>query len=297
MATYHPQDLLPADGPGPWSALVPISYSQRDVLLYAVGIGCSDLAYVYEQHPRFAVFPTFAIRWCGTGLALDATALPPSPGPMTIDAERSLEQLAPLPLAGTVQLRSRLLAVHPRGKGSAFVEVESEVLDATGQVCVRLGFGSFRRGVAALGDIAPFEGRGASRSLKLATPDRAPDQTLTFQIAPQQALIYRLSGDYNPLHIDPAAARSGGFDAPILHGLCTLGHCAQQLLAALAGGQAARFGSLRLRFSSPVLPGDTLRLLLWREADGAAQFEARVADPAAPGGERTVVSNARFKWQ
>lgn len=294
MATYHPQDLLPSDGPGAWSAPVPISYTQRDVLLYAVGIGSTDLRFVYEGHPKFSVFPTFAVRWCSAGLQLDEHALPPSPGPMTIDAERSLTLLAPLPLQGTVQLRSRLLAVHPRGKGSAFVEVESEVLDEHGQVCVRQSFGSFRRGVAALGDIAAFEGRGHSGSLKLPTPERAPDRQIDFRIAVNQALVYRLSGDYNPLHIDPQAARSGGFDAPILHGLCTLGHCADQLLAALAGGDGARFSSLRLRFSSPVLPGDALRLLVWQEADGSAQFEARVQNA---GGERTVVSNARLTWR
>ena len=137
MATYHPSALLTDHQPAPWGDAVPITYTQRDVLLYAVGIGCDDLRFVYEGHPQFAVFPTFAIRWGSAGLVLDATALPPSPGPLTIDAERCIELLAPLPLAGTVQVRSRLLAVHPRGKGGAFVEFESEVLDASDVACVR----------------------------------------------------------------------------------------------------------------------------------------------------------------
>ena len=291
MATYHPEALLRGDEPGPWSPLLDIPYTQRDVLLYAVGIGLSELRYTYERHPQFAVFPTFAIRWGGAGLVLDEAALPPSPGPLMIDAERRLELLAPLPLQGTVQLRSRLLAAHPRGKGAAFVEVESEVIDpaAGGRVCVRMVFGSFRRGVAALGDIAPFEGRGVSRSVKRPAPERAPDLRLSADIAPNQALLYRLSGDYNPLHIDPEAARFGGFDAPILHGLCTYGHCGQLLLGALCGGDAARFGSLALRFSSPVLPGDRLDLLAWHDGPGRVQFEARV-------GERTVVANAEFSY-
>jgi acyl dehydratase len=295
MVTYHPERLLDGDAPGPWSEPVAIAYTRRDVMLYAVGIGLTDLRYVYEGHPDFAVFPTFAVRWCGAGLKLDAQALPPSPGPMTIDAERSLQLLHPLPLEGTVQVRSLLLAVHPRGKGAALVEVESEVLDETGRVCVRLHMGSFRRGVAALGDIAPFEGRGRTRSVKVPVPERAPDLDTTLAIAPNQALIYRLSGDYNPLHIDPAAARSGGFDAPILHGLCTLGHCAQGLLGALGDGQAPRFDAVSLRFASPVLPGDTLRLQAWHDApeagDGSAaqnyRFQALV-------GERVVISQARF---
>ena len=290
MATYHPERLLAGDQPGAWSAAVPITYDQRDVLLYAVGIGCTDLRFVYEGHPQHAVFPTFAIRWGGAGLALDAAALPPSPGPMTIDAERTIERLAPLPLAGTVAVRSRLLAVHPRGKGGAFVEFESEVAAPDGQAFVRMFTGVFRRGVAALGDIAPFEGRGQSRSVKRAVPDRAPDVDVALSIPTNQAMLYRLSGDYNPLHIDPAAARSGGFDQPILHGLCTYGHCGQMLLGALCDGDPARFGSLQVRFSSPVLPGDALRVLGWHDGPGRLLFEAQV-------GERTVVSNAVFTYR
>ena len=290
MATYNPRALLPDDQPGAWSAAMPISYTQRDVLLYAVGIGCRDLRHVYEGHPAFAVFPTFAIRWGGAGLALDPAALPPSPGPLAIDAERCIELLAPLPLQGTVQLRSRLLAVHPRGKGSAFVELESEVMDAAGQTCVRIFTGVFRRGVAQLGDIAPFEGRGISRSVRLDVSERRPDVELTAAIALNQAQLYRLSGDYNPLHIDPAAARFGGFDSPILHGLCTYGHCAQMLLGALCGGDAARFAALKVRFSSPVYPGDSLRLRGWHDGPGRLVFEARV-------GDKLVVSNAYFEYR
>ncbi len=290
MATYHPQALMTDHAPGPWSVPQAITYAERDVLLYAVGIGSTDLRYVYEGHPQFAVFPTFAIRWGGAGLVLDAAALPPSPGPMTIDAERCIELLAPLPLAGTVAVRSRLLALHPRGKGGAFVEFESEVQDADGVACVRIFTGVFRRGVEQLGDIEPFDGRGHSRSTRLEVPARAPDVEVQTTIAPHQAHLYRLSGDYNPLHIDPAAARSGGFDAPILHGLCTYGHCGQMLLGALCAGDPARFAALKVRFSSPVFPGDTLTLLGWHDGPGRLLFEARV-------GGKTVVSNAYFEYR
>ncbi|WP_168164801.1 MaoC/PaaZ C-terminal domain-containing protein [Variovorax sp. PAMC 28711] len=266
-----------------------ISYTQRDVLLYAVGIGCSDLRHVYERQPQFAVFPTFAIRWGGAGLTLDANALPPSPGPLLLDAERHLALLAPLPLEGTVQVRSRLLSVHPRPRNAAFAEVESEVIDGTGQVCVRMVSGSFRRGVAALGDIEPFEGAGIGRSTKIVVPERAHELDLSVPIAVNQAHVYRLSGDDNPLHIAPEAAAFGGFAQPLLHGLCTYGHCGQLLLAALCGGDAARFGSLTLRFSSPVYPGDTLRLVGWHDGAGRLIFEGRV-------GDKTVVSNASFTY-
>jgi peroxisomal enoyl-CoA hydratase 2 len=91
MAVYNPQAILKGDEPGPWCTPVPVAYTQRDVCLYAVGIGTQDLRFVYEQHPQFAVFPTFAIRWGGLGLTLDPVAMPPSPGPLSIDAERTTE--------------------------------------------------------------------------------------------------------------------------------------------------------------------------------------------------------------
>ena len=290
MSRYQPARVLPGDEPAQWGDPVSIEYDERDVSLYAVGIGSNDLRYVYEGHPRFSVFPTFAVRWGWIGLTVDPTAIPPAPGPLAIDAERSLESLAPLPRAGRVSVRTRLLAAHPRGKGSAFVECETEVSDDAGRLCVRLVNGVFRRGVERLGDIEPFEGRGRTRTTRVTAPDRQPDVQLDAAIPANQAHVYRLSGDYNPLHIDPEAARFGGFDAPILHGLCTYGHCGQLLLGALAGGDPSRFGTLKLRFSSPVFPGDTLRVRAWHDGPGRVVFDARV-------GERTVVSDAWFAWR
>ncbi len=289
MATYDAKASLPAGTPGPWGAPVAFTYDQRDVLLYAVGIGITDLRFVYERHPQFAVFPTFPIRWGSAGVPVDPALIPPSPGPLNIDAERFIERLAPLPLSGTLHVSSRLIGVHPRGKGNAFVESESEVRDAAGTVYVRMVNGSFRRGVERLGDIAPFEGSGQTFSVKIDVPARAPDVDVSARIADNQAHVYRLSGDYNPLHIDPDAAKFGGFDTPILHGLCTFGHCAQLLLGALAGGDAARFKRLKVRFSSPVYPGDTLRVVAWHDGPGRVVFEARVD-------EKVVVSNAYFEF-
>ena len=290
MAIYDAKRSLPGGQPGPWGEPVDIRYDQRDVLLYAVGIGVGDLRFVYEKHPAFAVFPTFPIRWGSAGVPIDPALVPPSPGPLNIDAERLIEQLHPLPLSGSVSVRSRLIGVHPRGKGNGFVETESTVTDADGRLCIRMVSGSFRRGVERLGDIEPFEGAGQTHSVRIEAPDQAPDLDLSARIADNQAHLYRLSGDYNPLHIDPDAARFGGFDRPILHGLCTFGHCAQLLLGALGDGEAARFGTLKLRFSSPVYPGDTLRVLVWHDRPGRVIFEARVE-------ERMVVSNAYFEYR
>ena len=289
MAVYDALSALPGGKPGPWGEPVAIRYDRRDVLLYAVGIGTRDLRFVYERHADFAVFPTFPIRWGGVGAPLDTSHVPGSPGPLNIDAERFLEMVRPLPLAGEVQVRSRVVGIHPRGRGNGFVEFESEVLGEDGEVCVRMVNGSFRRGVEKLGDIEPFEGVGQTFSQKIAVPQRAPDATASAVVADNQAHIYRLSGDYNPLHIDPDAARFGGFDEVILHGLCTFGHSAQLLLEELAGGDPARFRRIKVRFSAPVFLNDTLTVLAWNDGEGRVVFEGRVDD-------RVVVSNAYFEY-
>ncbi len=289
MPTYDAQGALPAGEPGPWGDPVTINYDQRDVLLYAVGIGTRDLRFVYEQHPQFAVFPTFPIRWGGAGAPINIEQIPNSPGPLNIDAERYLEMFKPLPTAGSVQVTSRLIGVHPRGKGNGFVECESQVTDANGDVYLRMVNGSFRRGVAALGDIEPFTGAGRTFSEKVGVPEGAPNWQTEALIADNQAHIYRLSGDYNPLHIDPEAAQFGGFDEPILHGLCTFGHCGQLLLDAICDSDITKFRKIKVRFSAPVMLGDRLQVQAWRDGPGRAVFQALVAD-------RVVVSNAYFEY-
>lgn len=289
MPTYNAQAALPGGNPGPWSEPVTIRYDQRDVLLYAVGIGIRDLRFAFEGNNDFAVFPTFAIRWGGAGVPLDASLIPPSPGPLNIDAERYLEMLKPLPTSGEVTVQSRFIAAHPRGKGNGFLEFESEVKDASGDVCVKMVNGSFRRGVNELGDIEPFEGVGQTFSEKIVVPEAAADVNISTDIPDNQAHIYRLSGDYNPLHIDPAAAKFGGFDEPILHGLCTFGHSAQMLLQALCNGDSRRFRKIKVRFSSPVFLNDMLEIRAWHDGAGRVVFEGRV-------GDKVVVSNAYFEY-
>ncbi len=289
MAIYKATEALPGGEPGVWGEPVEITFDQRDVLLYAVGIGIEDLRFVYERDPAFAVFPTFPIRWGGAGAPIDANLVPNSPGPLNIDAERYLEAVRPLPTSGTVFVRSRVIGIHPRGRGNGFVEFESEVTDSAGAVYMKMVNGSFRRGVKALGDIEPFAGAGQTFSQKIAVPQRAPDVTTTARVADNQAHIYRLSGDYNPLHIDPDAARFGGFEVPILHGLCTFGLCAQRLLGVLANGEAARFRKIKVRFSAPVFMNEALEVRAWHDGPGRVLFEARVED-------RVVVSNAYFEY-
>jgi acyl dehydratase len=289
MTKYDALTALPDGQPGPWGEPVTIDYDKRDVLLYSVGIGIRDLRYVYEGNPDFAVFPTFPIRWGGAGAPIDTSLIPSSPGPLNIDAERFLEMYKPLPEEGSVQVISRLIGVHPRGRGNGFVECESEVRSMDGEVLLRMVNGSFRRGVEALGDIEPFEGIGKTYSAKIDLPDREPETVVQALIPDNQAHIYRLSGDYNPLHIDPESAKFGGFDEPILHGLCTFGHCGQLLLEALCGGDVGRFRKIKVRFSSPVMLNDTLKVRAWEDGPGRVIFDAMVED-------RQVVSNAYFEY-
>jgi len=289
MTKYDALTALPDGQPGPWGEPVTIDYDKRDVLLYSVGIGIRDLRYVYEGNPDFAVFPTFPIRWGGAGAPIDTSLIPSSPGPLNIDAERFLEMYKPLPEEGSVQVISRLIGVHPRGKGNGFVECESEVRSMDGEVLLRMVNGSFRRGVEALGDIEPFEGIGKTYSAKIDLPDREPETVVQALIPDNQAHIYRLSGDYNPLHIDPESAKFGGFDEPILHGLCTFGHCGQLLLEALCGGDVGRFRKIKVRFSSPVMLNDRLKVRAWEDGPGRVIFDAMVED-------RQVVSNAYFEY-
>ena len=289
MAKYDALAALPGGEPGPWGKPVTINYDQRDVLLYSVGIGIRDLRYVYEGNPEFAVFPTFPIRWGGAGAPIDTSLVPSSPGPLNIDAERYLEMYRPLPTEGSVQVISPLIGVHPRGKGNGFVECESEVRSMEGEVLLRMVNGSFRRGVEQLGDIAPFEGTGETYSAKIELPDTEPSIQVEALIPDNQAHIYRLSGDYNPLHIDPESAKFGGFDEPILHGLCTFGHCGQLLLQKLCGGEVARFRKIKVRFSSPVMLGDTISIRAWEDGPGRVIFDAVVND-------KQVVSNAYFEY-
>jgi acyl dehydratase len=120
-------------------------------------------------------------------------------------------------------------------------------------------------------------------------PERPPDHEVTYQTSPDQALLYRLNGDRNPLHSDPEFARAGGFDRPILHGLCTYGFTGRALLHALCGSDPARFGHIEGRFTSPVYPGEALTVRAWETGDGEAVFTTSV-------GERAVIDQGLLRY-
>jgi peroxisomal enoyl-CoA hydratase 2 len=250
---------------------VPVSYNQRDLILYALGIGSSDLKFVYENHSDFAMFPTYPIVLGFKGTSSDvlsfpsppmmaSNVLPPLPGARAfLDGERYFELIKPLPSqGGEFMLKTRLVGVFKKGSGAA-AESESLITDAKGEVYVRMCSSAFCVGAK------DFKDAGVSNSENVKLPTRTPDQVAEMKTSPHQTHIYRLSGDYNPLHVDPDSASMMGFQAPILHGLCSLGFTARAVLSAFGDNDATRFGAMRVRFASPVIPGDTLVVSMWKE--------------------------------
>jgi acyl dehydratase len=203
-----------------------------------------------------------------------------------VHGEQGLILHKPLPTEGEIIGRSRVTGLVDRGEGKgALMYSERQVIDAkTGDLLATLTSTSFLRGDGGFG--------GPSGPVKQphAEPDRAPDITLDLATRPEQALIYRLNTDLNPLHIDPKIAAAAGFPRPILHGLCTFGTVCHALLKTLCNYDTSRFGKMDLRFSSPVYPGETIRTEIWHEAGGAA-FRARVVER-----DKVVVSNGLFRF-
>jgi acyl dehydratase len=254
------------------------SWTSKDALLYAIGVGAGlgdplhELEFTTENSIgiRQQVLPTFAV--------LIASARPGG-GPLgdfdpalLVHAEQGFELHQPLPVEGTVRATATVTGIYDKGSG-ALVVTETTAADAvTGQQLVTSRSGLFIRGQGGFG--GP---RGDSEPWQL--PERAPDVQITQQTRPEQALLYRLSGDRNPLHADPQFAARGGFQRPILHGLCTYGFTGRALLHALCDSDPARFRSMSGRFTSPVLPGDPLVVAVWIGPDGdTAQFRTARED-------------------
>ena len=251
------------------------TYTQRDTMLYALGLGCGadpldadDLRFVYEE--RLRVLPTMAVVLGSPGFWVKH----PDTGidwRRVLHGEQGLILHRPLPAAATVIGRTRITRLIDKGAGKGGLMLsERDVIDkATGDLLCTLTSTTFMRGDGGFG------GLSGPVPEPHPMPGRAPDLAIDLPTLPQAALIYRLSGDYNPLHADPEVARSVGFARPILHGLCTFGVAGRAILRAMCGNDQARLKSMQLRFSSPVYPGETVRTELWR--DGAnVSFRARV---------------------
>jgi acyl dehydratase len=252
------------------------SYGDREVMLYAYGIGMGadpmdekELAFVNEATViarPLKVVPTFA----------SVAAWGASPGEMNlnrvmvVDGERDITFHRPLPVAEKLLVDSRVLAVFDKGKDKGAVIRHQTVLkNEKGEELATLVASRFARGDGGFG--GPSEGQPEPHQV----PSRAPDRSIDISTRPDQALIYRLCGDRNPLHSDPEFARRAGFPRPILHGMCTFGLTCRGILQTYADYDPAAFKQHAARFSSPVYPGETVTLDLWKDGN-VISFEARV---------------------
>ena len=208
------------------------------------------------------VLPTMAVVLGvgGTGALAGIGSFNPA---MLVHGEQAIELFDEIPVEGTVSTTGEITGIYDKGKGAVVELTSVSTLVATGAELFSNKTSLFIRGEGGWGG-----DRGPSGSAN-AAPDRAPDHEVTYPTRIDQALLYRLSGDRNPLHSDPSFAARGGFDRPILHGLCTYGFTGRALLHALFDGDPARFGGMQGRFSSPVLPGEELTVRIWADGDGA----------------------------
>ncbi|EFC86369.1 MaoC/PaaZ C-terminal domain-containing protein [Parafrankia sp. EUN1f] len=274
------------------------SWSARDTMLYAVGVGAGypdpgeELAFTTENsagvEPR--VLPTFALLFTAEG-PLDLGVVGPHDPAMVVHGEQRIEWFQPLRPDGRVLLTGRIVDILDKRSGALVVTETTASDPESGAAVLRTRTGVFIRGAGGF-DTRPPAAAPAVPPAPAVLPappvpaGRAPDHSVTYQTLPNQALLYRLSGDRNPLHSDPVFAANGGYDRPILHGLCTYGYTCRALLHTLCGSDPSRLRSMYGRFSRPVLPGQALTIDIWvddpdPDADGGAATFRTTADGTA----------------
>jgi acyl dehydratase len=258
------------------------SWTSSDVLLYHLAIGAGSrpgdnlsaaaLRYTLEGE-QLQVLPSFAI----VAPSFHETDPPPLDLPgcditlsQVVHGAQEVSVTGPLPTEGTATLRTRISDIWDKGK-AAVIWQEGVAESGSGEELWRVRSSIFVKGEGGWGG-----DRGSSTAV--AVPDRAPDAESTYAVTPQQALLYRLCGDRNPLHADPAFAAAAGFDAPILHGLCSYGIVLREVTDLLLDGDATRVGSFGARFAGVVIPGETIRVSAWDEGDQIV-VTATIDDP------------------
>ena len=253
------------------------TYSRRDTILYALGIGLGfnptdpdELRFVYEKD--LTVFPTMPVvlghpgPWMNNpDTGIDMTKV--------LHGEQHLTIHKSLPVEGTVIGQSRVIEVIDKGQGKgALITLERNLYEKSNGDLLNTQTAV----ILARGD-GGFGGPNIPGPKPHVLPERAPDYVHDIPVSFQAALLYRLSGDYNPLHADPAIAEKVGFKSPILHGLASYGIAARAVLKACVGNDPLRFVHFGLRFSSPVYPGETIRTEIWRDDNGVS-FRALVVE-------------------
>jgi len=236
-----------------------------DVILYHLGVGAGvpptdpkELEYTYEQNlkvlPSFGVIPVF-------GTLMGVMTVPGIQiNPMMIlHGEQDLEIHKPIPTQAKATHRAKVTDIFDRVKGASII-IEAKSSDENGEPLFTNRFSTYVRGEGGFG------GERGPRPGNL-PPEREPDFTVDSPTLPQQALLYRLSGDKNPLHADPSFAAVGGFDRPILHGLCTFGIACKAVVDTALEGDVTKVARYQVRFSGVVFPGETIETSMWKEGD------------------------------
>lgn len=261
-----------------------------DCFLYALSVGMGrdpldrdELPFVYG--PEIKVLPTIAAVVCTPGfwaedarMGIDITRI--------FHGEQSVTLHKAIPAGEELTGHSRISGIIDKGPGGgAIIEVECAVRDLGGHPVWTVNRSAFLKGEGGFG------GQNRSVSPPAEIPDRDPDQVVDLPTTGQQALLYRLNGDFNPLHADPDVAARAGFRQPILHGLCTYGIAGHALLKAVCNYDVNRFGRFSVRFSAPTFPGDTLRIEIWKNGEVGAFFRCRALER-----DVTVIASGRFDF-
>ncbi len=270
------------------------AWTESDVLLYHLGLGFGSrpgdqldpdvLRYTLDG-PGLRVLPSFGIV-APTFHETDPPALD-LPGcdidlAQVVHGSQEIRLHRPLPTRGSGTVHTVISEVWDKGKAAVIVQ-EGTAVDADGEPLFTTRSSIFVRGEGGWGG-----DRGPSTAV--AVPERAPDLDTTYAVTPHQALLYRLCGDRNPLHADPAFAQRAGFPAPILHGLCSYGIVLRSVVQGMLGGDADRVGSFGARFAGVVFPGETIRTRAWQE-DGRIIVSATIASDNADRDNAPVLSD------
>jgi acyl dehydratase len=265
-------------------------WASKDCLLYSLGVGAGmddpfdelELTTENTADTLQRVLPTMAVVLAPLGGAFGSVGtFNPA---MLVHGEQGITLHREIPVEGELEAVSEIVAIYDKGKGAVVVTESRSTLVDTGEPLFDSRMSAFIRGEGGWG------GERGPSGPQHVPPETAPTTEISYHTRTDQALLYRLNGDRNPLHSDPSFAALGGFDRPILHGLCTYGFTGRALLHGLCEGDPARFRSMDGRFSSPVLPGEKLTVQMWVVGDGEALFRTQGEDG------RTVIESGRCTY-